>query len=104
MAASAATRQRFWARTKRLTLWLLLAWLLVNLAMPWFARDLNAVQGFGFPFGFWMAAQGALLIYLAIIVVYVVAMDRLEAAYLDEIGHDGVATDEAPQHPPMTPP
>ena len=34
--------------------------------------------------GFWLAAEGALLVYLAIIAAYVVAMDRLEAAYLAE--------------------
>ncbi len=84
MATPAARQRKFWAATKRLTLWLLLVWLLVNLAVPWFARDLHAVLGFGFPLGFWLAAQGALLIYLVIIVVYVVAMNRLEALYQHE--------------------
>ena len=39
---------------------------------------------FGFPLGFWIAAQGALLIYLLIIVIHVVCMDRMEASYLRE--------------------
>ena len=74
---------RFWLRTKRLTLALTATWLVLNLALPWFARDLNAVSAFGFPLGFWLAAEGALVVYLALIAVYVVAMDRLEAEYLD---------------------
>lgn len=79
---STISGHRFWLQTKRLTGGLLVVWLAVNLLVPWFARDLNAWQVFGFPLGFWLAAGGALLVYLAIIVVYVVAMDRLEAAYL----------------------
>ena len=70
-------------QTRRLTGGLLVVWLAVNLLVPWFARDLNAWQAFGFPLGFWLAAEGALLLYLAIIVAYVVAMDRLEVAYLN---------------------
>lgn len=79
---STASGHRFWLRTRRLTGGLLAVWLAVNLLVPWFARDLNQWQAFGFPLGFWLAAEGALLVYLAIIAAYVVAMDRLEAAYL----------------------
>lgn len=69
----------------RLTQGLLAAWLLVTLAAPWFARDLNGLSGFGFPGGFWLAAQGALVLYVLIIVVYASGMDRLENRYLDVI-------------------
>ena len=78
----AAPRLVFWQTTRRLTLGLLAAWLAVNLLVPWFARDLNALQIGGFPLGYWLAAEGALLIYLLIIVVYAVTMDRLEAQLL----------------------
>ncbi len=83
-AMSKPSRQRLWSGTKRLTVCLLGAWLLVNLLGPWFARELNRVQLFGFPLGFWIAAQGALLAYLLIIVIYVVRMDRMEARYQAE--------------------
>lgn len=81
---TSAARSVFWDRTKTLTGVLLMVWLGVNLLVPWFARDLNAVQAFGFPLGFWLAAEGSLLVYLLIIVVYAVAMDRLEARCLDD--------------------
>jgi len=81
----AAARSRFWTLTLRLTLGLLVAWLLISLVVPWFARDLDSLRGFGFPVGFWLAAEGALLLYLLIIVVYVVTMDRLEQRYRDEV-------------------
>jgi putative solute:sodium symporter small subunit len=77
-----AARSTFWNRARRLTLLLLLAWLVLNLAVPWFARDLNHLELFGFPLGYWLASEGMLLLYLAIIVAYVVVMDRLEARAL----------------------
>jgi putative solute:sodium symporter small subunit len=93
---SAAARSHFWTLTLRLTLGLLGAWLLINLAVPWFARDLNSLQGFGFPFGFWLAAEGALVLYLLIIVVYVLVMDRLEERYLDELDDDNAGAGAGP--------
>jgi putative solute:sodium symporter small subunit len=81
--ASDDARRVFWSGTRKLTWWLLAAWLLVSLALPWFARDLDPFHAFGFPVGHWLAAQGALLFFLAIVVVDVVAMERLESRYLE---------------------
>ena len=83
LPAPTAARSKFWQHTRRLTLGLLAAWLAVNLLVPWFARDLNTLRVWGFPLGYWLAAEGALLVYLLIIVVYAVAMDRLEAQLQD---------------------
>jgi putative solute:sodium symporter small subunit len=87
----------FWARTKTITAWLLTVWLGVNLFVPWFARDLNALQAFGFPLGYWLAAEGCLLVYLLIILAYVIAMDRLEACYLRD-AEAAAATASGPGH------
>jgi putative solute:sodium symporter small subunit len=81
--ASDDGRRVFWSRTRQLTWWLLGAWLLVSLAAPWFARDLDRFHAFGFPVGHWLAAQGALLLFLAIVVVDVVVMERIETRYLE---------------------
>jgi putative solute:sodium symporter small subunit len=82
------SRRRFWSQTLRLTFALLGLWLLINFAVPWFARSLNQVRGFGFSAGYWLAAEGALLMYLAIIVIYVWRMDVLERRYLSEMHSD----------------
>jgi putative solute:sodium symporter small subunit len=81
-------RDRFWSQTQRLTVVLLGLWLLINLAVPWFARSLDQVRGFGFSAGYWLAAEGALLMYLLIIVIYVWRMDVLESRYLSELRSD----------------
>ena len=67
-------------------------WLLVSVGGPWFARDLNSLLVFGFPAGYWVAAQGALFAFLAIVVLCVWGMERLEARYQAEVA----APDAAP--------
>ena len=84
-------QRRHWRRVQRLSGGLLLVWLLVTLVGPWFARDLAGWRVFGFPLSFWVASQGALLIYLVIIGVYALAMDRLDAVYQQELGDSEAA-------------
>ena len=69
----------YWRRTRRLTVQLLLAWGVVGFAPVFFARELS-VEVFGWPLAFWLASQGALLGFCAIVVVYARKMDELEAA------------------------
>lgn len=81
MPAEPIAPARYWRRVQRITTALLVLWGLVSLVGPWFARDLATVQVFGFPLSFWLASQGALLVYLGIIVAYALAMDRLDAHF-----------------------
>ena len=76
---SVQQRIRYWRTTLRLTLGLLVLWFLVTFGVSFFARELD-FSFFGWPFSFWMAAQGSLLIYGIIITVYAVAMGRLDKA------------------------
>ncbi len=71
----------YWRRTRRLTLGLLALWLCVTFGVNWFARELNAYIFVGFPLGFYMAAQGVLVIYLLIIWYYNRQMKKLDAEY-----------------------
>ena len=56
---------------------LLTVWALASFGVCYFARDLQFLVA-GWPFGFWMAAQGAVLVFLAIVVVPAWAMNRYE--------------------------
>ncbi|MFL6693853.1 MAG: VC_2705 family sodium/solute symporter [Ramlibacter sp.] len=56
---------------------LLLAWLLVTFGMGDFARELQ-FHVFGWPFSFWMAAQGSVLAYVVITWLYARHMAGLE--------------------------
>ena len=73
----AETRRRYWRRNLRLIAWLLSIWFAVSFVLVWFARELS-FDFFGWPFSFYMAAQGALLVYLALVVIYARWMNRLD--------------------------
>lgn len=72
-----ATRQRRWRATRRLTGWLLVVWFVVTFGIAFFARELSFTV-FGWPFSFWVASQGALIVYCVIIWVYAHRMETLE--------------------------
>lgn len=70
-----------WRATRRLTAVLLLAWLLTGFLAVFFARELAGLTIFGWPLSFYLAAQGASLVYLALIGIYAWRMRRLDRQY-----------------------
>jgi putative solute:sodium symporter small subunit len=82
---NASARRAHWRATQRWTAGLLGVWFVVSFVVAFQAREWR-FEFFGWPFSFWVAAQGALLVYLALVVVYVHVMRRLDEAHdLDEI-------------------
>ncbi len=79
-----AASDAYWLRTRRLTYFLLVLWVVITFGLPWFAEDLNPFSVFGFPLGFYMAAQGALIFYLGMIWFYNWRMRKLDS----ELGID----------------
>lgn len=70
-------RRRHWHANLRITALLLLIWFLVTFGVSYFARELS-FSFFGWPFSFWMGAQGALVVYLLLIGFYAWYIDRLD--------------------------
>ena len=50
----------------------------------WFADALAEVSFWGFPLGFWFAQQGAIVVFVVLILVYAVALNRLDALHAAE--------------------
>jgi len=73
--------REYWSKNLRLTAILMLIWFVVTYVVGFFARELNAITFFGFPLGFYMGAQGALVIYVIIIFFYARYMNRLDREY-----------------------
>jgi cation/acetate symporter len=71
----------YWKKTQQLTIVLLGVWFVVTFVMNWFAREANQIIFFGFPLGFYMVAQGIMLIYLGIIWFYNRRMRYLDAKF-----------------------
>ena len=72
------TARPYWSRVRKLTAQLLALWLCVTCLVVFFARELAEWTLFGWPVAFYLAAQGMLLLYLAIVVAYAWRMRRLD--------------------------
>jgi putative solute:sodium symporter small subunit len=80
--------KEYWHKTLVITAILLTIWFIVTFVEAWFARELNQVSVLGFPLGFYMSAQGSLIIYVAIIGFYAWYMNRLDVEYGVDEGDD----------------
>ncbi len=76
----------YWQTNLRITSILLFIWFVVTFVVSYFARDLNFTF-FGWPFSFWMGAQGSLVVYCLIIWFYANFMNKLDVQH-------GVSEDE----------
>lgn len=78
--------RRYWRKNLSVTALLMLVWFIVSFGVAFFARDLS-FSFFGWPFSFWVGAQGSILVYLVIIGFYAHYMNRLDREH-------GVAEDD----------
>ncbi len=69
--------RRRWRASRRVTAALLVGWFAVTFGVSFFARELGGLV-FGWPFSFWVGAQGAPIVYLAIVCFYARWMNRLD--------------------------
>jgi putative solute:sodium symporter small subunit len=71
----------YWHKNLVITAILLFIWFVVTFVEAWYARELNQFSFLGFPLGFYMSAQGSLIVYVAIIGIYAWYMNRLDKEY-----------------------
>lgn len=79
--------RQYWHKNLSITSILLLIWFVATFVVIYFAPELNQLSFLGFPLGFYMSAQGSLIIYVAVIWFYAKYMNRLDDEY-------GVAEDK----------
>ena len=75
-----AKHQEYWSKNLSITGILLFIWFVVTFVVGFFARELS-FNFFGWPFAFWMGAQGSLIIYVIIIWFYARYMNNLDIEY-----------------------
>jgi len=73
--------REYWRRNLVITAVILAIWFVVTYVAAFFAPWLNKFTFIGFPFGFYMAAQGALIIYVVLIFFYAWKMNKLNREY-----------------------
>ena len=75
-----ARHHEYWRKNLQITGILLALWFTVTFVVIFFARDLQ-FSFFGWSFSFWVAAQGALVVYCLIIWFYARYMNNLDREY-----------------------
>ena len=75
-------RREYWRYNLRLTLTLLAIWFVVAyLLSGLFAATLNHVTFLGFPLGYYMAAQGSLIVFVLEIALYARLMNKKDLEF-----------------------
>lgn len=72
--------REYWRRNLKLTSLLLALWFVTTFVVSWYARELNEIILIG-PLGFYMGAQGALIVYVVIIWFYARRMNQMDKQY-----------------------
>jgi len=76
---------KYWQENIRILKILLGIWFVVSFLMSViFVDQLDVIRIGGFKFGFWMAQQGSIYVYVILIFVYLKMMDNLNHKYHHE--------------------
>lgn len=78
---------RHWRRSLRLVAGLLAIWFIASFGCGILLRDWLdqwMLPGTGFPLGFWFAQQGAIVVFVVLIAVYVLLAARIDARLEEE--------------------
>ena len=86
----AAAMGRYWRKNVTIMAMLLLIWAAVGLgAGVLFADSLNAFHLGGYPLGFWFAQQGSIIVFVLLILVYAILLNRLDKEHHRELERMG---------------
>jgi putative solute:sodium symporter small subunit len=84
--AMARAHRLYWRTNLALISVLMLIGFVVSFGIPLMATRLDGIRFAGFPLPFYFGAQGAILVYVALIVVYIVLMQFADARLQRTLG------------------
>ncbi len=87
MNTTGSNREVHWERTRRLMITTLILWFIFSFGVHWFANTLNNFSFLDFPLGYYMAAQGSLIVFVVLIFWFSWKQHRIDVEC-------GVAEDE----------
>lgn len=79
---STDVRDRYWQKTRNLTILVLVLWAFFSLIIPAMVVPLNEITFLGFPLGYYMIVQGSLIAFVLLVVFQNLRQDRID----DELG------------------
>jgi putative solute:sodium symporter small subunit len=71
----------YWSKTKRLMIIIMVLWVIFSFVIHMFAPTLNTIRVFGFPLGFYMAAQGSLIAFVVLCFWNSSAQNRIDEEF-----------------------
>ncbi len=78
--------KKFWSGNIKLTLCLLAVWAIAGLGCGvLFADTLNEFKLGGYPLGFWFAQQGSIIVFVFIILVFCLVMNKRDKQHHVEV-------------------
>ena len=86
MSGSRRNIDQYWKKNIQIVSILLVFWFLASFGFGIiFADSLDEISFFGFKLGFWFAQQGSILIFVAIIFIYIRSMKKLDQEFKEDI-------------------
>lgn len=76
-----AKLQAYWSYNVKLTTFTLIIWFIVTYVAIFFSPQLNNIVILGFPLGYYMGAQGSLIIFVWLIFNYAFKMNKADVEY-----------------------
>jgi putative solute:sodium symporter small subunit len=67
-----------WQRTKRLMIIHLVIWFIFSFVIHWFAAYTNKISFMSFPLGYYMAAQGSLIVFVVQLFFFSKQQDKID--------------------------
>ncbi len=79
MESKSHDTRAYWRANLRLMAKLLVVWFVSSYGLGiLFVEPLNRFSIGGFPLGFWFAQQGSIYVFIILILIYVLRMDRID--------------------------
>ena len=78
MSEGVSQKEEHWRRTRSLMILHLVIWFVFSYVTHTFAGSLNEMSFIGFPVGYYMAAQGSLLVFVIQLFVFVRQQDAID--------------------------
>jgi putative solute:sodium symporter small subunit len=84
-------KRSYWQDNLRLVGLCLSIWFAVSFGFGILLVDvLNRIEIGGFRLGFWFAQQGSIIVFIILILVYAILLNRLDDEYSDKVGQEQI--------------
>jgi putative solute:sodium symporter small subunit len=81
MSTQLSQQEAHWAKTKSLMIIHLIIWFIFSFVVHWFAPQLNQISFLHFPLGYYMAAQGSLIVFVVQLFIFVRQQHKVDVEF-----------------------